>query len=432
MRKVVFGLVGVVFLLLLAVLFGVDWLRSQTPITLAGRFETKLTKQLVEPPSTPSPEVPDSLYQRVEYDGPKGKLWGWMSRPPADQQRHPAIVWIAGGFPPAGFPDGAWLEQDPANDQSGAQYMRAGVITLYPTTRGMGGNPGPQESFLGEVSDVVSAVQWLRAQPSVDPERVYVGGHSTGGTLALLVGASTEVAGTISLGPVDEVSLYPPELLAFDPSDDRECVLRAPMTYATNFRRAVLVEGEWSPNSAAVRAMGRDKPAKNASYVVIPRADHFFYVGAMNELFAQKLAKGDPMILTVDEAKAVMDRKFPATTIESPEGWRLTVPAGYSESPGEDVAERFFKNAFQMHLRVATDEESPVNCEQEGAVKARPGECFVVESQTDEDGSEMLFASAQRGSSLFVTIMGPKSQERALLAELNAVLDTAKSPEAGH
>lgn len=312
MRKVVL-VVGAVLLFVAlcsgALIYGmVQMVRGETPVTRGGRLQTKLIKQIIEPPAKRTHPVPEDVYQRVEYDGPNGKLWGWMSRPPTEQKRHPAIVWIVGGFPPGGLPDDAWLEADPRNDQSGAQYMRAGVITLYPTTRGMEGNPGPQESFLGEVADVVAAVEWLRAQPYVDPERVYVGGHSTGGTLSLLVGASTAVAGVISYGPAANVCGYGPTVLAFDSKSEEECSVRSPATYGMRFPPSVILEGEYS-NSASVRALSR-WPSKNTSYVVIPRCDHFLYVGVMNEHFAQKIVRREALTLTVDEANELLAARF--------------------------------------------------------------------------------------------------------------------------
>lgn len=436
MRTVVLAVVGA--LVVVALSFGGlvvayrDATRRETPLEASRRFHTRLTRDLVEPASQYPVPVPDSIYQRVEYQGPTTKLWGWMTRPQEAQRRYPAIVWMVGGFPPGGLPNGAWLENDPANDQSAAQYMRAGVITLYPTTRGMEGNAGTQQSFLGEVEDVVAAVQWLRAQPSVDPERVFVGGHSTGGTLALLVGASTPVAGVISSGPVDDVCNYGPGPLAFDSRSREECAVRAPLTYARQLPRAVIVEGAWSPNADAVRMLSR-APSKNVSYVLIPNDDHFSHLGAINELLAQKLSRNEALTLSVEEAVAVMERAFPPTVVESPDGWRLTVPAGYSERTGEGPVgtERYFKNPLAT-LLVSLQEEQPVTCEEPGAIKGRAGECFRSSSERDEDGTELLLVTAQRGSALFVTVVGLKSQRATLLAELNAVVQTAKAPPAGH
>jgi hypothetical protein len=58
---------------------------------------------------------------------------------------------------------------------------------MFPVLRGGNDNQVPKESFLGEVQDVVAAAGHLEDLPYVDSDRIYLGGHSTGGTLALLV-----------------------------------------------------------------------------------------------------------------------------------------------------------------------------------------------------------------------------------------------------
>ena len=60
---------------------------------------------------------------------------------------------------------------------------------MFPSLRGGNDNPGNKEGFLGEVDDVLAAADFLSKQEFVDPNRIYLGGHSTGGTLVLLVAA---------------------------------------------------------------------------------------------------------------------------------------------------------------------------------------------------------------------------------------------------
>jgi dipeptidyl aminopeptidase/acylaminoacyl peptidase len=57
---------------------------------------------------------------------------------------------------------------------------------MFPSLRGGNDNPGRHGGFYGEVDDVLAAHDYLSRQPYVDPKRIYPGGHSTGGTLALL------------------------------------------------------------------------------------------------------------------------------------------------------------------------------------------------------------------------------------------------------
>jgi dipeptidyl aminopeptidase/acylaminoacyl peptidase len=59
------------------------------------------------------------------------------------------------------------------------------------------------------VDDVIVATEYLRAQPHVDPDRIYLGGHSTGGTLVQLVAASSDqYRAVFSFGPMDDVGGY--------------------------------------------------------------------------------------------------------------------------------------------------------------------------------------------------------------------------------
>ena len=69
-----------------------------------------------------------------------------------------------------------------------ARTARRESIMMFPTLRGGNTNPGAREYLLGEVDDVLAAAEHLARLPYVDPQRIYLGGHSTGGTLALLDG----------------------------------------------------------------------------------------------------------------------------------------------------------------------------------------------------------------------------------------------------
>lgn len=74
------------------------------------------------------------------------------------------------------------------------------MAMLFPTLRGGNDNPGQREYFWGEVQDVAAAILQAAQLPYVDPARIYLGGHSTGATLALL----TATAGL----PVQGCSLW--------------------------------------------------------------------------------------------------------------------------------------------------------------------------------------------------------------------------------
>jgi len=113
----------------------------------------------------------------------------YVSPAPGDGKRHPAIIWLIGGFS-NGIGDTPWAPATPDNDQSASAYRESGIIMMYPSRRGGNMNPGYHESFYGEVNDIIAARQYLEKLDYVDPKRIYLGGHSTGGTLALLVAES--------------------------------------------------------------------------------------------------------------------------------------------------------------------------------------------------------------------------------------------------
>lgn len=55
-------------------------------------------------------------------------------------------------------------------------------MMMFPSQRGGNDNPGKREGFLGEADDILAATDHLEKLPHVDPDQIYLGGHSTGGT----------------------------------------------------------------------------------------------------------------------------------------------------------------------------------------------------------------------------------------------------------
>lgn len=173
------------------------------------------------------PTPPANVFELTTYSAPLGENRAYVT-PVVEGERRPAILWISGGFHWVLY-DGMWEAGAAENDQSAAQLLDAGVVVMRAALRGQSGNPGTPECFLGEVDDVLAAADYLASRPDVDPDRVYIGGHSTGGVLALLATASTErFAGTFALGPVADPSTYgancPPQTL-----DAEELRVRAPI-----------------------------------------------------------------------------------------------------------------------------------------------------------------------------------------------------------
>ncbi|MAM62641.1 alpha/beta hydrolase [Maritimibacter sp. UBA3975] len=95
----------------------------------------------------------------------------WVFRPEAAGP-HPAILWIHGGGLIFGHP---LIEKPFARDVA----RELGAVVACPFYR-----LAPEDPYPAGLEDVYAALQWLAAQPGVDPTRIAVGGDSAGGGLA--------------------------------------------------------------------------------------------------------------------------------------------------------------------------------------------------------------------------------------------------------
>jgi hypothetical protein len=256
-------------------------------------FQTKLVRK--EAAKEPVPQPSDRLFRVVRYESPAGKLAAYLSPDLQDGKKHPAVIWVFGGFD-NGIGETAWEDAPPSNDQSASAFRKAGIIMMYPSFRGGNDNPGFKEGFYGEVDDVLAAADYLAKQEYVDSTRIYLGGHSTGGTLVLLAAESSDrFRGVFALGPTDDVSGYGPDNLPFDTSNRRELELRAPGRWLDSIRSPVFVfEGTEQPSNLS--ALGELSHASENPLVhcyAIQGANHFSIIAPLTKLIAQKVLRGD-------------------------------------------------------------------------------------------------------------------------------------------
>jgi dipeptidyl aminopeptidase/acylaminoacyl peptidase len=251
-------------------------------------FQSKLVRR--GPRRTPAPQPPARLFRLVRYDSPVGQLAAYLSPDPNDGQKHPGIVWITGGDCNS-IDEGCWKEGPPQNDQSASAFRKAGVVMMFPSLRGGNDNPGAKEGFLGEVDDIIAAADYLAKQPFVDPRRIYLGGHSTGGTLVLLAAECTDrFRAVFSFGPVDDVAGYPPEYLPFDTSDPREVELRSPGRWLHSIRVPTFVfEGTVESNLGALQSLARASSNPKAHFLPVRGANHFSLLAPTTRLLAAKV-----------------------------------------------------------------------------------------------------------------------------------------------
>jgi dipeptidyl aminopeptidase/acylaminoacyl peptidase len=256
----------------------------------------------------PVEQPPPGTFHTVKYPTESGELAAYLTDDPGDGQRHPAIIWITGGD--CNSIGDVWSEAPSDNDQTAAAYRHLGIVLMFPSLRGGNNGPGVKEGFLGEVDDVLAAAKFLEAQPYVDPKRIYLGGHSTGGTLALLVAESSDrFRAVFSFGPVADVAGYGSDsgFLPFDMSKPKEVMLRSPGYWLKSLKSPVwIIEGE-SGNIEALREM-KSKAAGNpkAHFVEVAHATHFSTLGPTNYLLAKKVVQdtGSETGITLTDAEA--------------------------------------------------------------------------------------------------------------------------------
>lgn len=253
-------------------------------------FKTTLARR--ESGKRPPPVPPAELFGIVRYDAFSGKLIAYLSPDPKDGKKHPAIIWITGGDCNS-IDEGCWQEGTAANDQSACAYRKAGLIMMFPALRGGNDNPGDKEGFFGEVDDVLAAREFLATQSFVDPDRIYLGGHSTGGTLALLTAeCSDRFRAVFSFGPVADVLSYGPNFNPFALSDRKECQLRAPRYWLHSIRGPVFVfEGSKGGNATSLQSMATSSKNPNVQFFEVKGSDHFSVLAPTNRLIAQKILR---------------------------------------------------------------------------------------------------------------------------------------------
>jgi acetyl esterase/lipase len=266
-----------------------------SPLSQArNAFKTQISFSGHEP-GAPTP--PALTFKRITYPSAVGPLAAYLTLDPKDGSRQPAIIWITGGD--CNSIGDVWSASPRNNDQTAAAYRKMGIVMMFPSLRGGNDNPGRHEGFYGEVDDVLAAYDYLSRQPYVDPTRIYLGGHSTGGTLALLAAETRDpFRAVFAFGPVGDVSVYGKSLLPVDFSqgDQRERTLRSPGHWLSSARGQVFViEGTGTPgNISALEAMGRMSQNPALHFIAIAGASHFSVLAPSNEVIAKKILNDLP------------------------------------------------------------------------------------------------------------------------------------------
>ena len=162
-----------------------------------------LPKQIITPLTLPlmraagrlmwgrDPEGPDAPEVLTLPSGVGVRLY----RPVGAATPGPALLWIHGG----GYVIGDAAQDDVLCGRF-ARELGATVVSVDYRL-------APEHPYPAPVEDCYSALNWLRALPSVDPDRVAIGGASAGGGLAATLALLTRDRGEIDVAA--QILVYP-------------------------------------------------------------------------------------------------------------------------------------------------------------------------------------------------------------------------------
>lgn len=200
------------------------------------RFRTKLLQKGPAPDKYEALATPPDGEQIFYRSGAGGELElaAWVSKYKRGHHAKPGVLFLHGGN---AMGAGQWQLLKP--------YAEAGFVVLMPSVRGENGQMGNFSGFYDEVDDVLAAADRLAHLPGVDPSRLFVAGHSIGGTLTMLAAMSTHrfrAAAPISGNP-DAFRFFNryPQDIRFDDGNKHEFEVRSALCYAQSFKCPVHV-----------------------------------------------------------------------------------------------------------------------------------------------------------------------------------------------
>jgi alpha/beta superfamily hydrolase len=247
----------------------------ETIIAQRAAFTTRLIRNEKENEAAGVPANP--AFKAVKYPAAPGDMAAYVSITASETggKKRPALIWLVGGFGNSIGPD--LVEPGPPeNDQSASAFHDPELVLMYPSLRGGNQNPGQKEGLFGEVDDVLAAVKWLKLQPGVDPSRIYLGGHSTGGTLALLVAeASPDLRAVFAFGPAADVSDYGQDNLPFDVTNRTESSMRSPVSWLAAISCPVFVIEGTGGNIDSLNELQRRNQNERIVFLPLSGEDHF-------------------------------------------------------------------------------------------------------------------------------------------------------------
>jgi pimeloyl-ACP methyl ester carboxylesterase len=280
-------------------------------------FTTKLIKH--ESDGTPVPTPPAGVLQVIQYESPAGRLKAYLSPAPTDGQRHPGIIWIHGGDC-NGISASRWTDGPPDNDQSAGAFRKSSIVVMFPSLRGGNDNPGHKEGMFGEIDDIVAAAAFLAKQDYVDPKRIYLGGHSTGGTMVLLAAeCSDRFRAVFSFGPAASIGNYGGEFAFHDLSDKNETLLRTPAAWLSSIHSPTFViEGTGRGNLKALQVMARICKNPIVRFLPVNGATHFDVLLPASKLIVEQIIRDTGENCAIELTEESLNKAFAGASEPSP------------------------------------------------------------------------------------------------------------------
>lgn len=199
------------------------------------QFQTHLLRKIAAPEkSTPLGTPPGAT--RVTYPGgPNGsiELVAWLSQYEPGQTLKPAVLFLHGGNATG---DGHWALMKP--------YWEAGFVVLLPSFRGENGQQGNYSGFYDETSDALAAASYLENLPGIDRGRLFLAGHSNGGTLSLLASMTRKFRASVPISAgVNSwryFNRYSDEI-CFDDRNEEEFIMRSSVCFGPSLKCPTLL-----------------------------------------------------------------------------------------------------------------------------------------------------------------------------------------------
>lgn len=265
------------------------------------------------------PLAPARYAERAVSIPSDGAVLSGVLAVPGAAKKYPAIVFVHGSG--AGTRDGG-TQANPTFLELGNALANAGVAVLRYDKRGIGKSTGTgTEDWRPLARDVKAAVAFLRRQPQIDPQRIFILGHSEGGFITPMIANTTPVRGIVIMAgpaipmeqilakqgvgslPIEQRTAVEKGLAAYagyDPADTIKHVNRPILLLQGGKDRQVLA----SDFQRLVKAC--EQTHRDATVVLLPQDDHLFI----------RLPDSQPMQSTEITEPHVLDPRVPAAVLQ--------------------------------------------------------------------------------------------------------------------